>query len=428
MKAHHLILPLVYIAILAACNKAEDSQGTLPEDEKKPDDTEVQVSYIQLNRAEMNVASSANDFGVTLFQLLSEKTDEDLLLSPLSLSLDLTLCSGGAQGETQEEILTTLGFKGYQVEDVASYYKKMVNGLVTLDPSVTFQSANSIWTDIDYPISDSYSEYAKEYFDADLSSLNLGLKESLKEINEWCEEETNGMIKKVLDDSKDPDNKAVSYLLNAIYYNGGWRLPFDETIEDGPFHGSKGESEVPYLTAEHNYPYHETETAQFVSLPLGGGAFSLILAVPHVGETVGTVLAAMRASDFFFYSRVDPVTVRVPKFSMDKTLAEDLKDALMQLGINHAFQMKTADFFNMFSLAPPPGERFFIDIIRQVSRFQLDEHGAEAASVTIIGMDVSSLGEEITPTPRTVVADHPFLFALVENTSRTILFLGQKVN
>lgn len=88
------------------------------------------------------------------------------------------------------------------------------------------------------------------------------------------------------------------------------------------------------------------------------------------------------------------------------------------------FDAEQADFYDMFE--PNSPKHFFIDMIAQKLHFQMDKKGAESAAVTIIGIDTGGLPDEPEHSQRVFIANRPFVFALVENTSRTILFLGQK--
>lgn len=414
---------LAAIAVLAGCNKTGDDPASDNPEEIEEVTEEIQARPIELTYAETRVGKSVNGFGLDVFRKLqAEGQQKDLLFSPFSLSLDFALCAGGGEAETKNQILKTLGFAEKKAEDVAGYYKKMVEGLVTVDPSTKFLSANSVWVHKAYSLRDSFKDYASDYFNADLVSLDLLKKESLAQINRWCASHTEGMIEKVVDDSRDPDAAAVSYLLNALYFKSGWSIPFEEKTQEGIFHGVSGDRTATFLQKEAKYGYYEKENAQFVMVPYGNGSYFLVIALPKEGVSLSGMMDSLSENDFFVNDLRDPVRLRLPKFDIEYNTGDLLIPVLQGMGMTAPFNSTQADFSAMFTDKTP----FCINQVLQKAVISVDEKGTEASAVTVIGMAMSN-GEPYTPVLRTVTVDRPFAFALVEFSSRTILFLGQKM-
>ena len=429
-----LLCPVLAGLLLAACGKVEVVDIDSPEppgpevEEEAPEDwAPTYAEIIRLSSAERNVAKLGNEFGLQVFRsLLDQDADKDMLFSPLSLSLNLSLCAGGGVGDTQAEILKVLGFSGLKAEDVASYYQKMLNGLAGEDPSVKFVSANSVWVDLPYTLKDAYARYATDHFCADISTLDLKKKESLSRINEWCARKTEGLIGRILDDSRDPEVPSASYLVNALYFKGGWApsCPFDPEMPEGVFHAVEGDRTLTYLTAVHKYSYIETEKAQLVSLPYGNDTYRMVLALPREGVSIKEMLSSFTGESFHTPRQEgDTVTVRIPKFTLDCNTGGALVPALKSLGMTTAFDGAKANFSGMFAGETP----FWIGSISQASNISLDEKGTEAASVTWTGLSTSGFDPDYVPASRSFIADRPFVFALVEMHAQTILMLGQKV-
>ena len=227
----------------------------------------------------------------------------------------------------------------------------------------------------------------------------------------------------MLDDSKDPENQIVSYLLNALYFKGAWSFDFDEEPTTDLFYGVREEKSTSYLTVHEEFPYQEAKGAQWISLSFGNGAYSLVVALPEEGLAIKDFMAGVSGMDFFLYAMSNPVQLQIPEFTMDGQLTDDLKAVLLSMGMELPFDSHNAEFGEMFDKTIP--DVFYIGSISQKLRFQLDRTGAEAAAVTVIGLcgDIPG-GPE--PSERLFIANRPFVFALVENTSRTILFIGQK--
>lgn len=421
MKQRILALFVILSALFIACTKAPEV--IIPEEPETPAVEEYEVSPIRLTTPEAQVALSGNEFGRKVFSsLLGVAGGEDLLFSPLSLSLDLAVCASGASGNTQTQMYAAMGFADKNPETVADYYQKMTEGLQTADPGVSFTSANSIWVHQVYTLKDGYVKHAKERYDAQVQSLNLGVKESLGLINNWCKEKTNGLIEKMLDDSKDPETISAAYLLNAIYFKGGWSKAFEEQTQEAVFHAAAGDRMATFIQGVDHYGYKEKGKVRMASVGYSGGLFQLVIALPDAGVSTAEAFASLEADDFFGFSTRDPVTLRIPEFSISYNAdSELLIPALQKCGIADAFN-QNANFSDMFADNVP----FYIGKVAQKSVMTVDRKGTEAAAVTVIGMDGAAGVGEYVPVPRTLVADRPFLFALVEYTSRTILFLGQK--
>ena len=418
---NRVTLSLAFLAFLAGvvgCNKTAD----IKVEEENPWE-EMEAQPILLSKAEENVAASANTFGLEVFrQLVSAQKGEDVLFSPFGLSLNLSLCAGGGEAETKSQILSTLGFSKWKADDVASYFKSVSEGLLCVDPSSKFLCANSVWVDKNYTLEDAFKDYASDSFKAELTSLDLLKKESLGAINRWCADHTEGKIAKVVDDSRDPEVRSVSYLLNALYFNGGWQFPFDEKPQEGTFHGQSGDRLVSYLQNEEHYQYYETEKARLVSLPYGNCSYSLVVALPKDGIGLSEMMNSLDAMTLFTGSRHDVIRLRLPKFEMEYNTGDELVPVLKKLGMTVPFQAGQADFSSMFKGSAP----FYIEKLFQKTVITVDEKGTEAAAATFNTILMSN-GETNPPVLRTLTVDRPFAFALVENTSKTILFLGQKV-
>lgn len=405
---------------LLSCQNKPSVENPSPEIPSVTPETK-QPAPIVLSVPERSVASAANSFGLKVFSFLSSgERAQDLLFSPLSLSLDLTLCAGGANGETQAQILSSMGL-GKEQDAAASYYQTMVAGLVSADPYTQFTSANSVWVHNDFTPAEPFVDYAQSYFDASVQRRDLSVKEGLAEINRWCQEKTGGLLDKMVDDSRNPDQAPVALLLNALYFNGGWTDPFDQ-VQEAPFHGVAGERSANFLVGKSNYGYLETERAQLVSIPYGCGLFRFVVAVPKEGIALDDMAESLREQDFFGLSTSDPVNVQIPEFELSYSTGDALIPALQSCGITDAFNAKTADFSKLLEGHDP----LFISKVLQKSVIRVDEKGTEAAAETGIGMDGDDVGgHEVVE--RTVVANRPFVFALVESSSRSILFLGKKL-
>ncbi len=404
-----LLLLLAAAFCLASCDK------TNPEEEKPNPIGKTTFTPIQLNAIEIGQVGSDNAFAIDLLQR-TNTSDKDLCLSPLSVSLALGMVYNGAQGDTRSGIETALHRNDPAIADLNAYYAKISEGLLTADSKSILHLANSIWTRQGFNVLPTFYEINRKYYGATAQSLDFGSAQALKQINQWCNENTKGKIPTILSDIP---SDAIMYLLNAVYFKSVWSTPFktSATSPDTFTPLTGGGRQVQFMSQTENLGYFEDESVQVVELPYGNGAFNLLVALPRTG-TVNDLIATLSPAQWSSWiSGLAPsgVAVKLPKFTLeyDNLLNEMLKE----MGMADAFDASRADFT---SITPAGG--IFISKVLHKTYFNLDEAGVEAAAVTAIGMELTSPGPGFGPIP--FVADHPFLFAITEKSTGVILFIG----
>ena len=368
-----------------------------------------------LSVSERAVIEGSNAFGVELFaRVVAEDARPNLVLSPLSASMALGMTLNGADASTFDAMRSTLGFGGLTQEEINASYRDLIDLLTGLDPEVQFEIANAIWANEDYPFHQAFFDAVSAAFDASAESRDFGDPATLTDINEWVDESTQGLIESILD-SLDPD--LVMLLVNAIYFDGAWTTQFDPddtrtqsfTLPDD----STVDVEMMTLTdAEVSVGGGPDYAA--VELPYGGEAFSMVVVVPQ-GVTTARDFAAGLDADAWG-SIVDGLApgelglLGLPKLTLEHDAF--LNDALRAMGMDVAFT-PGADFTRM----SPIGDQLCISFVRQKTFVEVDERGTRAAAVTAVGVGVTSA-------PPSLVVDRPFVFALRERLSGTILFMG----
>ncbi len=176
-----------------------------------------------------------NDFALNLFRQARDK--ESQVLSPLSITYALGMLDNGAAGKTQQEINDVLGFGKAGAEAINAFCRKMLTESGNLDKETKVKIANTIYVNKDYELQAPFVKKAFDYYDATPETRDFNDGKTMDVINQWASDHTEGMIKEILnEDNFNPF--AVSYLLNAIYFNGEWTFKFDpdNTLEE-PFNG-----------------------------------------------------------------------------------------------------------------------------------------------------------------------------------------------
>jgi serpin B len=277
--------------------------------------------------------------------------------------------------------------------------------------------ANAAWGQQGYSFEDAYLETLAGHYGAGLRTLDFGQpEEASEEINAWIEDQTEDRIKNLVSpDVITPSTRLV--LANAIYFKASWLSRFEEErTQSGPFTTADGdEITVPLMRQAMDLPYAEGDGYQAVRLPYKGEAADMLIILPEEDrfEQVEDRLNA----DFFDELReqfsLQYVRLTMPRFDFETDLA--LVELLKMMGMTTPFDSGTANFSGITGQ-----KELVISEALHRANITVDEKGTEAAAATVLVMPVSGRPEAIEMT-----ADRPFIFAIAERETATILFLGR---
>ena len=369
-----------------------------------------------LTKAEEAVNASANSFGFDVYHSLYK--EGQLLFSPLSASLALSMTAAGADGNTAKQMTKVLGFNDFTTDNVNGYYQKMVATLLTVDPDTIFEIANSIWISDRISVRKGFIDDARTYYSSEVFPADFASQATVDKVNKWCSDKTHGKINSILDK---PDPRMVMALMNALYFKGSWTHSF-QAVDVGKFNsisGSAVKMDMMHLTDE--LYYAEYDGFSMAELPYGNGAFSMKVILPGVKEDFAKAVKRFSAKTLDKLNEKatkENVSVTMPKFTFEDN--SDLNDVLIALGMEDAFDENKADFSKM-------SDDLYIGFVKQKTFIDVNESGTEAAAVTIVGMEKNSIGGG-TPKVINFIADRPFLFIIQENSTGAVLFIGQKVS
>lgn len=366
----------------------------------------------QLSSVERQVVYASNAFAFGLGrEILSEEPGENLFYSPLSASMLLGMLLNGADGRTFEQIRSVLAFDGLSQEEINGAYRDLTDLLLSLDPTVTIELGNSIWTRRGFPVLPDFSEQVRSAFRAETTTVDFDDSATLPRINRWVRDATRGRIEEIFDQL--PAN-VVMVLLNATYFKADWADAFDRSrTEPAPFMLSDGTA----VTADLMYRDGDAgvgrpDGATLVELAYARQAFSMVVALPDRGVSVSDLvegLTAERWGGWMESIRSEKAHVRLPRFQIE--WGEALNDQLAALGMPDAFDAGVADFGRL-----APGGGVWLGLVKQKAFVRVDEEGTEAAA--------STGGVVLDSAPTDIRVDRPFLFALRERLTGTILFMG----
>lgn len=402
---------LAFIALGAtACGDPASPQGTPPT---------ITALPRPLTSVETEMVNAANTFGFNLLKEVNKSfAGKNVFLSPLSASMALGMAMNGAEGTTFEEMRSALGFGPRNYQELNSAYQSLITLLRELDPKVEFKIANAVYydlADIGTAIEPTFLSESKQYFDAEVKGLDFRRAETVDTVNAWASQNTNGKIPKILDSI---EAQIVMLLMNAIYFKGDWRAGFKEaqTVDD-VFHAPGGDITVRMMNRKGGFRTGRLSNALVAELPYGGDAYAMTILLPDEGVTIDAFVAGLGATwtQGFTGLRDAEVDLAMPKFRLawEDTLNEELK----ALGMRQAFVPDGARFTR---ISRSMGDHLYIDFVKQNAFVDVNEVGTEAAAVTVVGIGVTSA-------PMPVRIDRPFVFAIRERLSGTVLFLGKIV-
>lgn len=406
---------LFFVLGISSCNKDVDitmADGI---------DIYENANNITLTKSQRDMTTSTNAFAFNLFnQVREDRSDKSILLSPFSASLALGMTASGAEGETERQMRSVLGFEEVTKEEMSEYYSAMLSGLAKADPYVDFKIANSIWVHNTFPVKGSYLQKVMDKYGSTVENRDFDSPTTLKEINEWVSNKTDGTIKDFLDHLSSSTKMA---LINALSFEGKWRFAFPGA-EKGVFNNINGrKSRIEMMFATGILNYGEKDGWELLGLPYGTGAFSMYLVMPPSGSDFkSTHFDKSRWDELLGASDGRSVNMHIPSFIADDF--QDLIDPLKSMGMTDAFSR--ADFSGISDTPVAIGK------IDQKTHLEIDKNGTKATAATEVQM-MAWLPGPSDGTERQDVkiesvnfdADRPFYFIIRESSTNAILFIGQ---
>lgn len=368
------------------------------------------------------IAYGNNLFAFELYKEIAKKEKGNIFFSPFSISTALAMTYAGADGKTAEEMASTMHFNANNEEFHMSYG----NYLKTLESNakgnIQLQIANRLWGDEKYDLIPEFLSLNKKAYNSPLEKLNFreNPNDSRIKINDWVAEKTEDRIKNLIPSGAiSSDTKLV--LTNAIYFKGDWLYKFEKSkTKDRKFNKIDGsKKETPFMNFKGSFSFSQNGFYKSIILPYKGNKQSMLVILPHKNEDLKKVESMMNPSIFsnlMMRNNVE-VILSIPKFKI--TLPLSLNAPIINLGIKEAFA-KTANFSKMTKV----NDLYISDVIHKAF-IEIDEEGTEAAAATAVVMTVTCTSVGQTPKPNEFIADHPFLFYIIDNETQAILFMGK---
>ncbi|MDR0592248.1 MAG: hypothetical protein LBG60_03105 [Bifidobacteriaceae bacterium] len=360
-------------------------------------------------------------FGERLFPAVQAATAEtpNPIYSPLSVYLALSMVGDGAAGATAEEFAAALAADRDQANQAAA---ALLADYAQFDGAdgdrPTLKLADSVWVDDEITLTDAFKADMIDVYQSEPKTVDFGQPDSAEPVNQWVSDQTNGLIKQILDQQTAFD--LMLYLANAVYFKASWFTPAQPFLTaPADFAAADGRTvQADMMTFEHAAGWLALDDGtEGALLNYGDGRFAMLAVMPAggveavdwTGQTLAGWLEQIETPD------QSGLTVKLPKWEADSEPL-DLIPALRAAGLESAFDDR-ADLSGIDGGA----HGLFISSVAHRAIIKVDEAGTEAAAATGIAVACAAISGET----RTVLFDRPFAYSIIDTTTGLPIFLGQ---
>lgn len=378
---------------------------------------DVIPSTVTGKQADERFRESQMELSVKLFKKMAEESKgENLLISPLSIELALSMTANGAKGKTLDEMQALLG-GDITVDELNEYLYSYVDSLPSGE-KYKLSIANSIWIRDEegrLTIEESFLKKNADYYGA--AAYKAPFDDStVRDINNWVKDNTDGMIDKVLEEIP---YDAIMYLINALVFEAEWQDIYERSeIYDGVFTTESGEERDVEMMFSSEYKYFETDNAKGFFKDYKDAKYSFVGILPDEDITLDEYVSSLDASELL--SALDNasngmVNVDLPKFEYEYEL--EMNNVLKSLGMPTAFDSQNADFTG---IGRSIYDNIFIGNVLHKTHIRVDERGTKAGAVTVVEM--KDCGAAMPPL--TITLDRPFMYMIIDNETNLPIFMG----
>lgn len=407
----------LFLVMITACSDDKDEEPK-KEQPEQPENGGGNVNNAKLTPTEFSAAvKGSNAFTLSLIRELQESNTQgkSFLCSPLSASYALGIAAQGADQQTVDEITNVLNLPKGDIYKMNEFLTLLMGKAEnTTDKDVIVNIANAFFLDksLGDEFNKDFDKTLKDNYKAQIEFLDFRNNSTLGYINNWCKEQTNGMIPTILDEIGEQD---YCYLFNALYFKGNWTTPFVPQLSKiGTFEKENEEIvECMFMNQDNKFPYTESISYQAVQLPYGNGDYSMTILLPGnmgikglLGDLSSSVLNNVM-EDLKKEANRKQVKLFLPKFKTECSI--ELNNILKAAGVPSLF---THTLPNVIK-TPIQISRMF-----QKTAIIVNEEGTEASAVTGGSGTFGGHNDIIFK------ADHPFLYLISEKETGAIFFAG----
>jgi serine protease inhibitor len=361
------------------------------------------------------IVAADNSFGLNLFQNLYSGAPGNMAIAPISVAMALQIVYNGAGGATQQGMAQTLQLGSLSTSDLNNDNAALQGSLMNPDPQVILTIANSLWMHLDTnPVPAAFTQMDQTYYGATVGDL-AGAPDN---VNSWVSTETNGLISSILPAGNYAS--VVAVIANVIYFKGQWSTEFDPSqTAPAPFTLADGtQVSVPMMHESATYGYLQGANFQAVRIPYGAGRFSMLVVMPNAGISLNSFVAGLTPTmlnGWVGQLQTGMGNLSMPKFTA--TWGASLVQPLTALGMQAAFCADPQASFPGIGLV-------CIQDVEHKTVVEVDESGTVAAGATTVTITPTAVQAPLF----TLSLDHPFLYAIRDDMTGELLFIGAMTN
>lgn len=369
---------------------------------------EEEVSF-KKTATSSKIVNANNNFAFSFFREVALEQEKNYMVSPVSLSLAMGMLFNGTKGGTTETMSEGLGYADLNIENLSEINKNIIDNLT----SDNLKIANSNWIKQGFDVKQEFINLNKEYYYAEIKTEGFSNPNTVDKINSWVSDQTNQKIKTIIDEIS---NDAVLFLINAIYFKADWKLEFEEkNTNQQLFYPETGNSELVdmmHLETDELF-YQKNDLFSSVILPYKNDKYSMTILLPNEDKSTNDIVEKLNATTWENWQNnyeTTDVHLSLPKFKFE--YKNTLNDELTNLGFG--------DLFGNPNLSGISDASLKVSEVLQKTFIDVNEKGTEAAAVTVIGIEVTSL-----PQIAEINCNKPFLFLITEKNTGSICFIGK---
>lgn len=418
MRRKKVILFMIVIGVLAGMMTGCGNSAQLLTSNQQAEDegnTEHGTENVMTKEQQEDFREVTADFSMELFAKSIEKK-KNSMVSPTSVLMAMTMAENGAAGNTLVEMQDTLG-QGASLEVQNSTLSSWYHALPSAEHA-KLDVANSIWikdNEDAIHVEDDFLKENQKYYEAQIYKAAFD-DATIKDINGWVEENTDGMIDEIVDEIP---AQVVMYLINAVAFDTRWQDVYEVVqVSEAAFTNADGDVKQTDMMYSQESRYIETEDATGFIKPYEEG-YSFVALLPEKGMTVEDYIEGLDGEEFLSgIEKAENVSVltMLPKFEAEYTVT--LNQVLQDMGIRDAFDPVRADFSETGSADGGP---LYISKVLHKTFISVDELGTKAGAVTVVAKES---GSAMMEEPKQVYLDRPFVYAIIEDESSLPIFIG----
>jgi len=394
---------IVLLVLFTACSKNDSERvNLLPDSGEKAD----------------QIRNKSNAFGLSLFKRLNaqKQANQNVVISPLSTSMVLGMAYNGVGNETRDKFAEILGWDQVSLRELNLYNKRLINHLHQESQNIQMNISNSVWFNKRLSVNFDFLKRNRENFQAFSSAID-GDQSTSRLINRWVAQSTNNKIKKVIDEVSASD---MLYILNATYFKGNWKNDFNESkTKESKFHLEDGTTKpVRMMWQKADLKYFDGDRFQLVELPYENESYCMYILLPDddvkLDQLIGTLDYESWHKNKNKLSLKRNINFGMPRFHCEHAIK--MQDLLAGMGLENLFYDRNND------LSGITDNQVAISEMMHKAAIDVDEKGTEASAATSVARSFTTLVED---DPFSLIVNRPFVFAIEEKRSNTLLFIGK---